>query len=277
MSLKDTLDSILMQSFKDYEIIFIDGGSSDNTLPIVSDFENLNNNVRIKLLSAPDQGIYDAMNKGIRLASGKWLYFMGGDDRFYSSDVLNGIYEELNKENVDLIYGNVYGISSKTKYAYDTISKVLSTGIHHQSVFYKMSLFDDLGKYDLKFKTAADYHFTLKVFLNEAYKTKYVNMDIAIYGEAGFSSQNFDYLFYSYHYKFLAVNDGIRKIETPQKCLEVSIYCCLYLAKEKKNILFAWKNLLFYITGKNTYSILLRTKTAARMMMWNVIPLKRIN
>ncbi|MDB5143940.1 MAG: glycosyltransferase [Mucilaginibacter sp.] len=270
LSLKDSLNSILTQSFKNYEIIFIDGGSSDNTLQIISDFENLNNTLLIKLLSGYDNGIYDAMNKGIGLASGKWLYFMGGDDTLYRADVLNEVYKELQKENVDLIYGNVYGVFSKTKYVYDTLSKVLSTGLHHQSAFYKTILFTDLGKYDLNFKIAADYHFTLKVFLNDSYKKKYINKDIAYYGEGGYSSQNFDYKFFSGHYRNLAIHNGIDKIEDPEKCLNDSIYCCLYLAKEKKELGHAWSNLFYYLTHVNGIDAFFKVKTFFRMLMWTL-------
>ncbi len=88
--LKDCLKSISEQSFDSYEIIVIDGNSSDGTkmfLKVVSD--------SIRALSEPDKGIYDAMNKGIKLAHGQWLYFMGVDDRFYDNDVLKSFYSQL--------------------------------------------------------------------------------------------------------------------------------------------------------------------------------------
>ncbi|WP_428328413.1 glycosyltransferase family 2 protein [Mucilaginibacter sp.] len=274
-TLNDTIHSILMQDEKDYELVFVDGASTDNTLQIIADLQKSNPEVRIKILSERDNGIYDAMNKGLDLAKGSWFYFMGSDDRLHSPAVLSDIQREINKTDTDLIYGNVYGISSDTRYVYDTLSKVLSTGIHHQSIFYKASLFNEFGKYDLRFKTAADYHFTLKVFLNDSFKKRYLDMDIAAYGESGFSSQNYDHTFYSYQYKMLAQNNGIAKIDEPKRCLDTSVYCCLYMAKDKVNILFAWQNLLYYVTGQNPFTIGFRIKTIARMLMWSLTPVKK--
>ena len=269
LSLQKTIDSISTQTFKNYEVVFIDGVSSDNTLQIISAFDHTNDAQPIKLKSEYDKGIYDAMNKGIDLATGKWLYFLGSDDIFYSDSVLAEIYCEIKKDNSDLIYGNVSGVTSKTKYVYDTLSKVLSTGIHHQSIFYKSSLLNQLGKYDLKFKIAADYHLTLKVFLNKAYIKRYVNKDIAYYGEDGFSSKNYDYPFFSSHYKILANQGGIEKIGNPKECLDKSIYCCFYLAKEKKKLRIAWSNLLYYVTHSNGETLHFRVKTLLRMLIWS--------
>lgn len=231
-----------------------------------------NSTAGVKLVSEKDKGIYDAMNKGIKMATGEWLYFMGSDDTFCSAKVLLEAHEEIQKEDADLIYGNVYGAVTNKGYIYDTMTKVLSTGIHHQSIFYKSKLFEVLGEYNKEFKIAADYDFTLKVFLNEQYHTRYINKDIAYYGENGYSSQNFDYKFFSGHYKILARNGATEKIDAPQKCLGNSIYCCLYLAKTKKNMGFAWANLLYYITAANGLTLYFRVKTLLRMLMWSVRP-----
>lgn len=271
-SLQYCLNSILNQSFRNYEIVFIDGLSTDNTLQIIADFGKRNRDIRVKVVSEPDKGIYDAMNKGIGLASGEWIYFMGSDDTFYSARVLADICQEIKKEKTDLLYGNVYGATSNKGYIYDTLSKALTTGIHHQSVFYKSSLFKQLGNYDLKFKIAADYDFTLKVILGENYRTKYINQDIAYYGEGGYSSKNFDFKFFSGHYKILASQNGISKLEDPKKCLENSIYCCLYLAKEKKNFGFAWVNLWYYLTNVKELALSFRIRTFFRMLMWSIKP-----
>ncbi|MCO5947674.1 glycosyltransferase family 2 protein [Mucilaginibacter flavidus] len=269
-SLQHTLDSILLQSFRDYEIVFIDGASADDTLQIIDAFRMLNSTAGVKLVSEKDNGIYDAMNKGVKIATGEWLYFMGSDDTFCSAKVLLEVYEEIQKKDADLIYGNVYGAITNIGYIYDTRAKVLSTGIHHQSVFYKSNLFEVLGEYNREFKIAADYDFTLKVFLNERYSTRYINKTIAYYGENGYSSQNFDYKFFSGHYRILARNGATEKIDSPQNCLDSSIYCCLYLAKAKKNMGVAWGNLLYYITAAKGLTLYFRVKTLLRMLMWSI-------
>ncbi|WP_426584515.1 glycosyltransferase [Mucilaginibacter sp. R-33] len=268
-TLQQALDSITSQFFKSYELVLVDGGSNDNTQYIVNNFKKTGE-VNVQFISEPDRGIYDAMNKGIYMASGQWFYFMGGDDTFSSSTVLGQVYQAIQNEPADLVYGNVTGATSKTKYADDTINKVLSRGIHHQGIFYNPGIFNYTGKYNIKFKVAADYHLTLKVFCNPAFKTKYIDLDIARFGETGLSSSTYDYRFFSYHYKFLSTYKALGKINDKATCLQQSIYCCLWLAKEKQSITFAWLNILYYITGLNGLSISFRVKTFLRMIYWSL-------
>lgn len=270
-TLQQALDSITGQFFKNYELILIDGGSNDNTQYIISNLKK-DGDHNIQFISEPDKGIYDAMNKGIDMATGQWLYFMGGDDTLNSSKILDQIYQTLQNEPADLIYGNVTGILSNTKYTDDTLNKVLSRGIHHQGIFYKCEVFNYTGKYSLKFRVAADYHLTLKIFCNPAFKTRYIDVDIAHFGETGLSSSTYDYRFYSYHYKFLSTRKALRYINDKATCLQQSIYCCLWLVKEKQSIAFAWLNILYYITGSNRLSIPFRFKTFLRMIYWSLVP-----
>ncbi|MEI7505135.1 MAG: glycosyltransferase, partial [Paludibacter sp.] len=97
------MESIISQSFTDFEVHIIDGVSKDNTLEIVKSF----NDKRIQILSEIDNGIYDAMNKGIKLAKGKWLYFLGSDDQLFDSRVLNEIYITSKHTRSKVIYGSV--------------------------------------------------------------------------------------------------------------------------------------------------------------------------
>ena len=268
--LNEFLYNIVRQDFQDFELILIDGASTDNTLEVINAFKTANQSLNLHVLSEPDSGIYDAMNKGISRSKGQWLYFMGSDDRFFSPNVLKDIYDQIVNEYVDLIYGNVQGVTSKVRYVYDTTSKVLSTGIHHQSVFYKARLFKEIGKYDLRFRVASDYHFTLKAFLRDCYSIKYIDYDVAYYGEGGYSSQYFDYKFFSSHYKILAEGEAITQIAEPKKCLENSIYCCLYLAKAKENLGFAWANLLYYLFSVKDMELSYRVKTFYNMLRWTI-------
>jgi glycosyltransferase involved in cell wall biosynthesis len=268
--LADSLKSIAIQTFTNYEIVVADGGSTDRSLAVIRHFQAINKDIRIKVLSEPDKGIYDAMNKALPLAEGEWLYFMGCDDHFCSPHILGLVADETAKIPADLIYGNVEGMKSKTRYVYDTVAKVLSVGIHHQSIFYRASLFRELGPYDLRFKIASDYHFTLRVFLNERYVTRYINLDIAFYGEEGYSSQHFDYKLFSGHYRLLASGHRVRELDDPQKCLKESIYCCLWLAWRKKNLVTAWSNLLYYVFTVKGLTLSYRFRTLLRMLKWTV-------
>ena len=91
------LDSVLIQSFQDFEILIIDAVSSDNTMSIVEEYAAAN--TAITWISEKDKGIYDAMNKSISLAKGEWLYFLGSDDKLYDAEVLKKIMNSLNENH----------------------------------------------------------------------------------------------------------------------------------------------------------------------------------
>ncbi|MBD1394710.1 glycosyltransferase family 2 protein [Mucilaginibacter glaciei] len=268
---QQTLNSISSQSFKDIELVFVDGGSADDTQLIVNNFRKYGQTA-VQFISEPDKGIYDAMNKGLEMATGQWFYFIGGDDTLAGSDTLQTMYNAIQSQNADLVYGNVTGAVSGTKYTDNTLNKVLSRGIHHQGIFYKRNVFEYTGKYALTFKVAADYHLTLKVFCNPAFKTRYIDVDIARFGEAGLSSTMYDYRFFSYHYHLLAQHNAADKLDDKAACLNQSVYCCLYLAKTKQSMSFAWSNILYYIIRPNPLSISQRFKTFFNMLIWTAKP-----
>jgi glycosyltransferase involved in cell wall biosynthesis len=262
------LESFALQRFRDFELVFMDGGSSDDTLYILRGFAREYPQQAVGIHSGPDKGIYDAMNIGVGKASGKWLYFIGGDDRLYDGYVLQDISLELTTEGTDLIYGNVEGADSGSRYVDDSPDKVFSRGIHHQGIFYRKTLFTELGKYDLTYPTAADYDFTLKVFFRSNYRVRYFNRDIAYYGERGFSSVNFDYRFFSGHYRLLRLNHALGQIIHPDKCLSDSIYCCYHLAGSKKDMTTAWQNLIWYLFFVNERGMGDRLGIFLNMLKW---------
>lgn len=267
------LESVIGQTFDDYEIIIADGGSTDESLEISHRFRQVYPERNICVRTEKDGGVYDAMNKGITLSKGNWLYFMGCDDELNDREVLHAVAESIKTCGpVNLIYGNVSGSSSGIQYVDDTPAKVLSRGIHHQSIFYQKSLFNTIGQYDTAFKVAADYHLTLRVFADPAYKTKYINRPIARFGESGLSSREYDYKFFSYHYKFLVQHQAADKINDREKCLQTSIYCCLHLAGTKRDLFFAWRNILFYILVSDSLHFTFRLKTLLRMIYWSLKP-----
>lgn len=189
-----SLKSILKQSFIDFEIVVIDGLSEDDTLIILESYSSKYSNIRV--ISERDNGIYDAMNKGIDLAKGEWLYFMGADDSFYKENVLQKIYENtFNKKN-DVIYGNVFsnalGGIYDGKFSYSKITKI---NICHQALFFNKRVFKVIGNFDLRYKVLADWDHNLKWFFSSKIENIYIDLIIANYGEGGFSSKNEDILF----------------------------------------------------------------------------------
>lgn len=263
----NALQSISNQNFQNYEIIIVDGKSKDKTLTIIDSFIKNNISIKIKILSEKDLGIYDAMNKGIQLANGHFLYFMGADDEFFSSTVL----KELSAvEDVDLIYGSVIGKFSGTTYSSNSLEHILFKGIHHQGIFYNKNVFKQIGKYDLRFRIAADYHLTLKFFLNNNFIAKSLNITISKFGEEGLSSNAFDYKFYSFHYRLLHRKTDLSRFENSLDCLKKSIYCCHYLAQNKQSLFFAWQNLIYYVFRTGGLNLKLRFSTLANMIYWTI-------
>lgn len=104
-TIKNAVDSIFNQSFKNVEILIIDGNSTDNTLKALQEYSEKKRN--LILYSEKDDGIYDAMNKGLTLAKGEWIYFMGGDDTLYETTTLEKVVEIQKDSNNNIIYGNV--------------------------------------------------------------------------------------------------------------------------------------------------------------------------
>lgn len=175
------LESIRAQTFENYEILVMDGGSTDGTIPLAMKYH-------VHLFAEKDKGIYDAMNKGISKAQGEWLFFLGADDRLAHPKVLETIFSNPLKPG--LIYGNVWLEKSQTTYgeAFD-FELLASKNISHQAIFYHKSVFKKLGLYDISFKYLADWDFNLKCFGGKRkIKTHYLPETIAHFSEAGTSN-----------------------------------------------------------------------------------------
>lgn len=200
------LNSILRQTFENYEILVIDGGSTDNTLDIL--YQAASNNSNIIISSEPDKGIYDAMNKGIDMAKGQWLYFLGSDDSLYSNDVLQTVFsQDLTK--VDVVYGDVWNEHLNDRYAGEFSYEKLTQGfICHQSVFYNKSIFEKFGNYSLEYPVYAHIVIDIMAFCNPNIHWKYINKIIAVYGAGGFSAVTYDYNFWNRAESLLNSNLG---------------------------------------------------------------------
>jgi glycosyltransferase involved in cell wall biosynthesis len=188
--LANALNSILVQNFKDYEIIVMDGVSKDGTSKVIKQFAKRFDG-RLRWISEPDKGVYDAMNKGIGLAKGEWIYFLGSDDVLYSKYVLERVNGAISKNDLDVIYGNVRW--GNTRRLYDgkfTPLKLMNQNICHQAIFYKRDIFKKFGKYNLKYRMWADHALNMQWFNDKDTKKKYIGLTIAKYGIGGFSSVN---------------------------------------------------------------------------------------
>ncbi|MBD2751866.1 glycosyltransferase family 2 protein [Spirosoma validum] len=154
-----------------FELVIIDGGSTDGTVDVIKDYEN-----EIDFwVSEPDNGIYDAMNKGVKNSNGKWIYFLGADD-VLNPDVINRIQPILIDSKCALVYGDIkYTNGGFFKSHYSFITYIQNT-IHHQAAFYNRSLFDNFA-YDIKMRIISDYELNLIIYLN---KSKYQRINVTV-------------------------------------------------------------------------------------------------
>lgn len=187
--LEKTIDSILGQTYKDFEYIIIDGNSNDGSKELIEKHTETID----YWISEPDTGIYNAMNKGIRAATGTYVFFLNSGDILYSEATLDGIQKSLNG-NLDLYYGDVIFKESQkeriVKYP-DKLSFYFFSHdcICHQSCFIKRTLFTDIFFYNEELKIVSDWEFLIYglVFKNISYQ--HVDCIISYYDFEGLSSR----------------------------------------------------------------------------------------
>ena len=190
------LDSCAIQTYKNFEVVVIDGISDDNTLKVVGEFQN---RLNLKILSEKDNGIYDAMNKGVQMSRGEILYFLGSDDQLHGETILQEIFNVFNYgKHFDVVYGNVNrfrlgNTEIKEKLAF-TVSnhRVINKlklfrylGICHQGIFARRELL--LGGFSQEFKLASDFNWLCQTVL-DGRSFFYLNKIIANYNTTGESS-----------------------------------------------------------------------------------------
>lgn len=184
-TLQACLDSIVFQTCSDFELVLVDGGSKDGTLDIANSFEpNLGN--RLVVRSGLDEGPYDAMNRGVGMATGEWLLFLGADDTLYGQDTLANVATFIRDHDPShLVYGDVIMRSTGIRHAgaFDLDRLLFETNICHQSIFYRRELFAGIGPYNLRYRVWADWDFNIRCFSNPALVTRYMDIVIARYND----------------------------------------------------------------------------------------------
>lgn len=186
------LESIRSQNFFDYEIVIVDGCSTDSTVEVVNAAADL----PIRFVQEPDKGVYDAMNKGIMLAQGQWLYFMGGDDRLIPG-VLHLLLPHFANEELDVFYGNVQLASNNEQYdgEFDLLKLVCKGNICHQAIFYHKTVFNKIGNYNLRYKVWGDWDLNIRCFKHMGLAIEYVNTLVARYNNESGVSATYDPIF----------------------------------------------------------------------------------
>ena len=182
------INSVLNQTLKDIEYLVIDGASTDGTLEILKRFQQQN---VLKFISEPDRGIYYAMNKGLQLVTGEWIYFIGSDDVFFDDGVLERIFsKDYNDE--EIIYGNVKFLHSGVIYDGPFNHEKISTkNICHQALFVRKAVFEKVGLFNTKYRMSADFEFNTR-WMGMNLPSLYIDETIVVYNEKGLSGQVWD-------------------------------------------------------------------------------------
>ena len=165
-TIERTLKSVLNQTYSDYEYIIIDGSSTDDTLSIIEDYKPLFGS-KLRVISEPDNGIYDAMNKGIRLASGDLIGIVNSDD-YLELDALQNIVDAYDGYQYEIIYGMIRTIrdDKEVQVYIKNHENIDEDMIAHPACFITKKIYDDFGLYSLKYKYSADYEFMLRMKRN---------------------------------------------------------------------------------------------------------------
>lgn len=201
--LQTTLSSLEAQNFCDYECIVVDAGSTDGTLSLL-----VNRDRKLHFISEPDKGIYDAMNKGISLAKGRFLYFLGAGDAL-RPEILPRIAKEIPRDENAFLYGNVF--RHDTHSVYDgpfSSAKLCEKNICHQAIFYDRTIFKLVGAYKTQFAMLADWALNIQCFGNPKIHKVYVDEVIADYEGAGLSEGQPDLAFHKEFFRLVRQNFG---------------------------------------------------------------------
>lgn len=181
--LEQTIKSVIEQSYDHVEYIIIDGGSKDGTLDIIKNYEG-----QIDYwVSEEDEGIYDAMNKGIDCSTGNWIFFLGSDDYIFSENTFSKIVNWLCSD-VNFICGNIeYTSGSIFKSTIGFKTNIINT-CHHQACFYKRDLFNSF-RYDISYKIVSDYEINFLIYKNKV-SHQIIDLKVAFCCDQGVSHKN---------------------------------------------------------------------------------------
>ena len=188
--LKKTAESIITQSCNDFESIVIDGGPTDGSKELIEQFSSHMS----YWVSEPDKGIYNAMNKGIKVAKGEYLQFLNSGDYLVSENTLKKVFSLGRGE--DILFGNnttpnrPSGVNKSIHTNTIYCSDLIHSSFCHQATFIKKELFDKYGYYDESMKISSDWKFFFETILIHKCSYHYIDINIVFYDPNGISSKN---------------------------------------------------------------------------------------
>ncbi|GAB4222761.1 MAG: glycosyltransferase family 2 protein [Francisella sp.] len=178
-TIKDAIESVLDQSYKNIEYIIVDGASNDGTVDIIKSYGSK----ITKFISEPDRGLYDAMNKGVKLATGDIIGILNSDDLYNSNDILEVVVNEFKCKDIDCLYGDLEYVDANNvnkviRYwkSKDYTAGLFKKGWHpaHPTFFVKRECYEKYGIFNLNFKLSADYEIMLRFLEKYKLKSSYI-------------------------------------------------------------------------------------------------------
>ncbi|TSD65892.1 glycosyltransferase [Inquilinus sp. KBS0705] len=210
-TIKQCIQSVIAQDYNNVEYIIIDGGSSDNTLDIISEYKTY---ISV-LVSEPDRGIYDAMNKGIALATGDVIGVLNADDYFADKTVLSSVAGAFKINDIDIIYGDLDYVKPDGNIIRKWRAGQYNKGMFnmgwmppHPTFYCKKELFDLLGNYSLNFGTAADYELMLRFIHVNKPTVYYLQKVLVKMRTGGVSNKSYTGRIKALYYDFKAMNNN---------------------------------------------------------------------
>lgn len=198
-TIRKTIESVINQSYRNIEYIVIDGGSTDGTLDIINEYKHKIS----KFICEPDNGIYDAMNKGIRLSSGDYIALLNADD-WYELDAVEIVVKEIHNKKFDVYYGiaRILNTNLDTVDIHGCTIDILNrSSLAHQTCFVSSSVYNEY-LYDTAYRSAADYDFICKLVMNKK-SFKFIEKILVNYKIGGMSDSKFGQIeTYKIRYKY---------------------------------------------------------------------------
>jgi len=192
-SIRNAIKSVLSQNYPNIEYIVIDGDSSDNTFEIVKDYRK----EIAYCISEPDDGIYYAMNKGMKFANGNVIGILNSDDIFYNENTITSVVQAIKKHNVDSCHGDEIIINHNDKViryckSMNDVNELFDSGRHphHGTFFVKKEVYEKYGYFDTLFKRAADYDLMLRFLIKNKISTYYLQEPLVVMRSGGESQKN---------------------------------------------------------------------------------------
>ncbi len=197
-TIEAAIKSVLSQDYPDFEYIVIDGGSADGTIDTLKKYDEFID----YWASEPDNGVYDALNKGVDHARGEWIYFLGADDRLADDNVLRRFLSNVPASK--MVYGSVRWESSGKIYDGEFSRwKLFFHNISQQAIFYHRDLFRAIGKFELKYPILSDWLFNMRAYAEKDTNPFFIDSVVAVYSEKGMSTVRADVMFYRDHPKII--------------------------------------------------------------------------